>query len=225
NIRFFVDHGTIGLYNQGDAWCPVGDFVGLRNWLISKIMWNPSLDENTLVREFLEGYYGKAATPFLMEYFDVIIDRAEASGKRIYCKQYSTDFWLDYESVCKATEVFNQAIAAAKEENEEFVQRLRRERLPLEHVWLRGYAQFKSEAESKGEAFLGPANPVDAHANFFAMCKKYNVVAYSEGSTPKMFADFKENMLHRFKLSPIPDEFKNNEMNVYDFQEYDFNVN
>ena len=227
NIRFFVDQGTIGLFEQGDSYSTVGDFVRLRNWLISRLMWNPTLDENKLIQEFLVGYYGEKAAPFLQEYFNVIIDRAESTGLHIGCFHENTDRWLDYETLCKATAVFNRAIAAAESESgkdSEFVQRLRRERLPIDHVWLKGYDRFKWEAEKKGEPFLGPANPEEFVKDFFATCEKYDVSALREYQTASVFAYIRDNMLNKFGTpTPVPDEFSSlDEKARMDVQEYDF---
>jgi len=227
NIRFFVEHGVIGLFAQGDSNCTVGDFVRLRNWIISKLMWDPSLDYNELVREFLVGYYGKKATPFLLEYFDTLINKAESSEAHIGCYQYNTYDWLDYETLCKATEIFDRAIAAAEQESggdSEFVQRLRREQLPLKYVWLKEYFKFKRYAEMKGEKFLGPEDPIEVCKKFFTICEKYKVSAHRELDTPQKFADFKENMFSRFeKPALIPEEFQNLDHNTWiDVQEYDF---
>jgi len=227
NIRFFVDHGTIGLFEQGDVYCTVGDFVRMRNWVISHLMWDPMLDEKKLMREFLVEYYGKKATPILLEYFDTLLDKAESTGKHIGCFHENTNDWLDYETLCKATAIFNKAIEVAEQENGKdstFVHRLLRERLPLEHVWLKGYYNFKRYAEKKGEKFLGPEDPLEASKKFFAICKKYDVSAYREYDLPKMFADFREGMFSRFgEPATVPEEFMHLDSTVWmDIQEYDF---
>ena len=67
NIRLFVDKGAIGLFEQGDAGCSCSDFPELRAWLIAHLMWDPSRDAQTLMAEFMRGYYG-AAAPGLLEY-------------------------------------------------------------------------------------------------------------------------------------------------------------
>ena len=201
NIRFFVDNGTIGLFEQGDAYCTAGDFVRIRNWVISHLMWNPSLDENQLIHEFLTGYYGEQATPFLLAYFDTVIDRAESTGIHIGCFRENSDDWLDYETLCRATAIFDRAISAAEQESGKdsgFVRRLVRERLPLEHVWLKGYYTFRKHAEAKGEPFCGPDDPLEACVHFFDVCALYQVAAYREFNTPQMFADFRENMFLYF---------------------------
>ena len=227
NIRFFADHGAIALYEEADLNCAEGDFVRMRNWLISKLMWNPALDEKKLIREFLEGYYGEKATPFLLEYFDTLIDKAESSGKFIGCFMENTEDWLDYETLCRATALFDKAIAAAEQENGEFTERLRRERLPLEHAWLKGYNKFKWIAEKKEEKFCGPPDPVEAFHHFFAMLDKYRTTALSDkNQSPATIANYKENMYLRLTNptpAPIPEEFRNYDPNMLmDIQEYDF---
>ena len=228
NIRFFVDHNTIGLFEQGDIWCPVGDFVRMRNWVISHLMWNPALDEHELIREFLTGYYGKKAAPFLREYFEALINRAESSGVHLGIYRESTDDWLDNETLFRATALFDSAIEAAKQENGAFVERLRRERMPLEVVWLfKGYNSFKQYAKRMGEKFYGPEDPVELWKSFFGMCEKYQVSAYHEGCTPEAFAVLKEMLFLRMsaKSTPAPEEFKNLHSKVWvDYQEYDIQV-
>ena len=230
NIKFFVDHGTIGLFEQGDSYCTAGDFVRMRNWLVSHLMWNPELDEKALTREFLTGYYGKMATPVLLKYFDVLLNKAESTGKHLGCFMENTDDWLDYETLCMATALFDEAISAAEKESgseSAFVERLRRERLPLEHVWLKNYNKFKRYAVKTGVEFLGPFDPVEACRNFFSICEKYQVTAYREYDTPTIFAFFKDGMFRRYgNPAPIPDEFKNLDMNtVMDVQDYDLRWN
>ena len=202
----------------------------MRNWVISHLMWDPTLDEKKLTQEFLTGYYGKKTTPILLEYFDVLLNKAESTGKHIGCFRENTDDWLDYETLCKATALFDYAISVAENENGKesvYVQRLQRERLPLEHVWLKGYYKFKQYAETNGIPFLGPADPLEACRNFFLTCEKNKVTSYREYETPETFANYKDGMFRRFgKPAPVPDELKNLDANTWiEVQDYDFRYN
>ena len=229
NIRFFVDNGTIGLFEQGDANCELGDFVRMRNWIISKLMWNPVLDERDLRKEFLTGYYGEKATPFLLKYFDILSSEAEASGQYIHCYQEGTGNWLDYESLREITQLFDKAISATEKEyghDSDFVHRLLRDRMPLEHVWLKGYPKFKRFAEIKGDDFLGSANQDEANKKFFDFFDQYQVTQYREYQ-PGSFDTFKEGLLfHCFgKPASFPDELKVFDSNIWiDVQDYDFQL-
>ena len=53
NIRFFVQCHAKGIFEQGDSGNWAGDFVRLRAWLLAHLLWNPSLDDRRLTREFL----------------------------------------------------------------------------------------------------------------------------------------------------------------------------
>ncbi|MCL2099107.1 MAG: DUF4838 domain-containing protein [Oscillospiraceae bacterium] len=60
NIEFFVSHNVAGLFEQGCGDTLHSDFGALRSYVLSKLMWDPSLDLNALIDEFLYHYYGRA---------------------------------------------------------------------------------------------------------------------------------------------------------------------
>lgn len=47
-----------------------GEFSDLKAWVLSKLLWNPYLDTNALVTQFIEDYYGDAA-PYIRQYFNM----------------------------------------------------------------------------------------------------------------------------------------------------------
>ena len=47
------------------------DMEELKDWVMSEMMWDPTLDPDVLIAEFLAGYYGKAA-PFVRLYMDTM---------------------------------------------------------------------------------------------------------------------------------------------------------
>ena len=59
NLRYFVENGAIGIFEQGDSGCRVGHFVRLRAWYMAHLLWNPEADEKKLLEEFTDGYYGE----------------------------------------------------------------------------------------------------------------------------------------------------------------------
>ena len=52
NLRTFVDNNAIGMFEQGDGFNPDAAFASLKTWIISKLMWDPRLDEHLLIKEF-----------------------------------------------------------------------------------------------------------------------------------------------------------------------------
>ena len=69
NIRFFIRNGAKMLFEQGAYQGSHGDFAELKAWLLAKWMWNPNLDLDVLLDEFLPGYYG-AGAPYVREYLE-----------------------------------------------------------------------------------------------------------------------------------------------------------
>ena len=204
NLRFFVDHKVVGLFEQGDSQCSVGDFVRLRAWLLAHLMWDPRRDDKALVREFLDGYYG-AAGPYLLEYLDLVHDAAGRSGVYLRCYMQDTAAWLTPDDVNKATKLFDKA-AKAVAGDPLLSLRVRRERMPLDHVWLKRYYLLKRTAETGGTEFLGPKDPVAACEEFIRQAHEFKVGNYREG---RPFSDYEEKLRGRFRPpGPPPEECK-----------------
>lgn len=61
NMQFFADNNVKGVYEQGNASSPSGEFGELRAYLISKLLMNPYMSKeeyDTHMNEFLAAYYG-----------------------------------------------------------------------------------------------------------------------------------------------------------------------
>ncbi|MDR0574027.1 MAG: DUF4838 domain-containing protein [Tannerella sp.] len=173
DIRFFVRNNTIGLFEQGDTYCDAGDFVRMRNWVISRLMWNPELDENRLTDEFLAGYYGEKAAPFLRKYWDLLTASCRESGIYLRCYMHATDGWLSVPAYAEAARLMQQAIAVTKDETQR--NRLRREEIPIKYVLLLENERFKAyEKEAGGLPFTLP-DPEKALDEFMTLLREFNV--------------------------------------------------
>ena len=53
-----------------------GTLAAFRHWYLSHLLWNPEADEGRLRAEFMRGYYGGRAAPFMDRYVDVLEDCA-----------------------------------------------------------------------------------------------------------------------------------------------------
>ena len=69
NIRTFRDHGVKMHFSQ-IAGTRGGDLSELRTWMVSKLMWNPDADPDSLMNTFVTGYYGDAA-PYIQKYISM----------------------------------------------------------------------------------------------------------------------------------------------------------
>jgi hypothetical protein len=206
NIRFFVDHKAIGLFEQGDAGCTCSDFPELRAWLIAHVMWNPAADEKALIREFMQGYYGPAAEP-LLQYIELIHNAIERNNTYLTCYMGDTSAWLTYDDVRKACGLFAEA-AAKVQDDPTLTARVRRARMPLDHVVLLRYAALKRTAKARKQPFFGPADPVAFCDDFIKSAHTFDIGNYSEGES---FADYEPVLRSRFRPAgtvTVPDVCK-----------------
>jgi len=83
NIQLYVRNNVKGIFEQDTYETPHSEMVALGGYLTAKFLWNRDYDEQTAMREFLEGYYGKAAGP-IRKYLDLIHDRVEKENIHVH---------------------------------------------------------------------------------------------------------------------------------------------
>ncbi|MBO7722520.1 MAG: DUF4838 domain-containing protein, partial [Thermoguttaceae bacterium] len=201
NIRFYARNHAVGIYEQADSWCAAGDFVRLRCYLISKLMWNPSLDQREIENDFLTGYYSPAVGSLLRQYLDLITETAVRSDINLSCYMETTYDWLDTAALVKATELMNRAIAAAEEdqrrEPERFAglaDKVRRESIPIHLTWLLDWKKRQDDLTRQNIPSPVPGGE-EYFEEFRTLLEKNNVDCAKEGKT----AQFQEwlNNLHK----------------------------
>lgn len=183
DLRYFVRNNTIGIFEQGDSYCSIGDFVRPRNWVIAHLCWNPDLDEKALVQEFFQGYYG-AAGPYLVKYLDYLCDAFESTGLELHCFGTNCNFWLTPEILSNAWKLYHEAEEAVKDDPV-LSARVRRERFSLDMTTLLAAKNLK-----RAERFSGVSSNVISAADLkkiFDEIKQYveenKVYSINEGTT------------------------------------------
>ena len=182
DIRFFIKNNTIGLFEQGDVYCDAGDFVRMRNWVISHLMWNPDLDENALIDEFLVGYYGEKAAPYLRQYWDLLTQRVKDSEVYLRCYMEHTADWLTVPVYAEAVSMLKQALDASEEET--FRKRLRREEIPMKFVLLLENERFKAYEKENGSLPVTLPDPEEGLKEFMSLLEEFNVTMIREDFSP-----------------------------------------
>ena len=203
NIRFFTEHRTLGLFEQGDYQAATGDFVQLRAWVVAKLLWNPELSQRELMEEFIAGYYAPELVPLYMEYFDLLADAYEKTGMGLDIYRKSAKDWIDLDTMNRAKEILNECFAIAERlerENPEkyanLVYKVRRESIPHDLVLISDYAAFTEEARLSGKEFIAP-KPEEMKAfaeDFCTRLDKAGVKVYAEFSSPEMLDEYKEKI-------------------------------
>ena len=70
NIKTFKKYNAIGIQEEAQYESIGGEFSDMKSWVLAKLLWNPNLDTQALVKEFIGNYYG-AAAPYIQQYFDL----------------------------------------------------------------------------------------------------------------------------------------------------------
>ena len=71
NIQTYRKYKACGVMNEGVYNTPGGDFYELRAYLLAKLLWNPDIDVDAVVDDFMKGYYQNAA-PFMKSYYELV---------------------------------------------------------------------------------------------------------------------------------------------------------
>lgn len=157
-IRWYMRHGASGVMLQGHMASYGADNVTLKNWIWGKLLWNHTLDDTELMRDFVYGYYGEAAEPMweynqLMlkkarEISDAGIPRTDRGIHEIGCRFPPTAFWLTSEFVGKMFETIGKAESLATDPLT--LQRVKAQKLPALYVRI---SQELGHVDHMGEKF------------------------------------------------------------------------
>ncbi|NIA15145.1 MAG: DUF4838 domain-containing protein [Nitrospiraceae bacterium] len=182
NIRFFIDHNVVGIFEQDNYKSVNGELSPLGGYIIAKYLWNPHYDEDTAINEFLKGVYGKAAKP-IRRYIDLLHDRVEAENLH-------TNIWigpvearyLDDAILAKSDRLWDKAEAAVAGDSDT-LERVQTARLCVE------YAQIERNRNSAfvhtaagANAYIVKPDPafVDRVKRFFEVAHRANVTWIDE---------------------------------------------
>ncbi len=185
NVRFFVEHGVKGVFEQGAYQSPGGEFAELKAWMLAKLLWDPSRETDELIDEFCRGYYG-AAAPFIREYIDLLHDSAEATDHYLRIGSGTGAPFLTLELMARAEELFDQAEAAVADDPE-LLNRVQLSRLPIRYVWAMRWHEFEAQARRDGMRWPGPQDYDSNARTFMEVAHANDVTKLSERNQIEVF--------------------------------------
>lgn len=160
NVRYFLNNNAKGVFMQANGNGLTGEFSDLRNYLISHLIWNPHLDAETLLNEFVNFHYETAAPPILA-YITFLHDNVEARGLHPRCFPTPEDVGLDAESAQTVFDYFQQALALA--ENPEIRARVEKASIPAYKAMLVAGGDMESQ---KRQMLID---------EYITLCERYNM--------------------------------------------------
>lgn len=131
NIRLYKENDVTMYFAQVNG--SLGsDFPELRSYMLSKLMWDPYQDADSLMTSFLDGYYGKAGR-YIHDYLKILEGALLSSGKDLWIYDSAIshkDGMLRPQLLKTYNEIFDKAENAVGDDPEK-LRRVRMARLSL----------------------------------------------------------------------------------------------
>ena len=131
NIRLYKENDVTMHFSQVNG-SKGGDFSELRAYMLSKLMWDPYQDVDSLMTTFLNGYYGKAGA-YINNYLKMLEGALLSSGKELWIYDSAIthkDGMLNPQLIKTYNELFDKAEAAVADDPEK-LRRVRLSRLSI----------------------------------------------------------------------------------------------
>ncbi|MBI5091613.1 MAG: DUF4838 domain-containing protein [Candidatus Hydrogenedentes bacterium] len=177
NVRCFVENNAHGIFMQANAGGNAGEMSDLRNYVMSRCLWDPKSDGAALVKEFCGLHYGKAAEPIL-DYLTMLHDNAEAKGVHPGCFPKPQEVGLTPEIAVKSLKYFKRAVEQADDD-------LVRKRVEKASICAYNAAVMMAPGTWKYEngycRLTVPDELKGMSTRYVELCRTYKMSAVSEG--------------------------------------------
>lgn len=137
NINYYRTNHASGVFLQGNRE-KGGEFAELRAYVLSKLLWDPEQNVDSLVDTFMKGFYGPAAKP-IKQYFDTMHAELRKSGLPLSIDgepEHHRKGYLSEALVAHYNTLFDQAEKLVADQPA-LLLRVKEARLPLMYCQLR----------------------------------------------------------------------------------------
>lgn len=225
NVQYLQQQNVKGIFSQGSG-DTYSELAELRSYLLSYLLWNPAADIAAIKKEFLDNYYGAAATS-VQQYIDRLQAEAKSSKRKIdiYGNPINEyDSYLSPELIDQYSTILDKAEAAV-EKDTVLLNRVNNVRLSLDYTVLQQSKFFGQEkfgylqGDGKNSYVVKP-NWAAKISRFVAQAKKAGVTELSEGSISPddyqkewntiLAKPFKANLAYNAKVTlanPLSEDF------------------
>lgn len=109
NLKTFAEYGVIEVFEEAQSGTLGNAFEELKCWVLAQLMWNPYLDTNKLVSEFVNDYYGSASKD-VMDYYNLCLSLVDSKTHFSCFSELNKEPYTD-EFIEKAYRILNRALA------------------------------------------------------------------------------------------------------------------
>jgi hypothetical protein len=171
DMPYYLTNGVTGMFCEGDYQGNC-ELQVMRTWVMAHLFWNPHQDVWALVRDFCNGYYGKAG-PDIYAYLRLFHDRLQQPDIHLHLYDPPTSPLYDAELLKSANNLFDHAEAVA--ENPDVRSRVQEARMGIRYIELATHVPGKNATVAEREAFRTRLDP------FIADLQRFKIASLSEG--------------------------------------------
>ncbi|UCD50816.1 MAG: DUF4838 domain-containing protein [Phycisphaerales bacterium] len=178
NVKFFTDHSVKGLFEQGAYTTNGAEMAELRAWVLAKLLWDPNLDGNALIDEFIAGYYGPAA-PHIRAYLEVTHDAVAKSRDWLGCFEKFTARYLSFDTLSRGWAHLAKAEEAVQDDPDLHF-RVQVAQLPVMYTFMMRWDEMREAGQRAGADWPMPASIQETYDRFMVVAKKKNITRLDE---------------------------------------------
>ena len=161
NINLFVDNNAKWIFEQHSK--NPSELFELRSYLMAKLLWNPDLNYEIIIKDFNNGYYGEGGV-----YIDSYIKEIQRQlniAKPFFLFLYGDpsqafDSYLSPTNLKSYDSLFNNALLSVKK-NTKYYDRIEKARLSIDYAILETYRknfseQYPLKSKENGDQIINP---------------------------------------------------------------------
>jgi len=153
NLRLFQANHVRGVFEQGAYQGFGGEMAELRTWVLAQLLWNPQHDDRALIREFLDGYYGKAAAKPIGRYLELM--QRESQGFYLACFLRPNAAHLKFKPLVEAERLWGEAELLVRDDPE-LLARVRMANLPVRYAFLANWDGLRRQCAEQAAVWPLP---------------------------------------------------------------------
>ena len=182
DIPLYRKNGVVGIFLEGDyAEGGGGENAELRSYVMARLLWNPSVEVNRIINEFMTAYYGKSARP-MRAYFDLLHQQVRPAprgrGRHMWIYTNPGAPYLSEGFLAQSLKLFHEAETAADDDATRT--RVGKARLSITYVRLMHAKAFQVRDESYAPADLERLQ--ESFRSFMNDVRSFGITELHEGT-------------------------------------------
>ena len=183
NINLFVQNNAKWIFEQHSR--NDSELFELRSYVMAKLLWDPSLNFNTLIKDFNDKYYGGGGK-YITEYISKIQSQIDNTSFFLFLygdPSQGFDSFLSPQNLSNYDKLFNKALSKV-DYNSNYFKRILRSKISIDYAILELYRKNFSDLYKLTfyENSLKTINPelIERLNNFRDVCSENNITYMNE---------------------------------------------